>query len=341
MGNRMTADCTPIPGNACTADGCAPCARKEDDTSANCQPLYRESSTITVESQSLCREWSVVSVEGTWKEGEKAFMDGRHQVRMGGEEAFTTKARLLPPPRAPISSRISACPERALETESEALGGKPKSPKVCFGECAGREASVESDVDSLTDMGASKVASQFQRIYAIIHTEAVADVPAADSEAPPPMLPLSSALEIPNGVDLAEGVELLSPELVQGLVKDGTCVLIDVRSQDRVAGLIEGSVHVPCLQFAVKMPELIKRYEKTRLVVLFCQFCKHRAPFCANLFRKETSNAGNTMQRVAVMEGGFREWQQLGLPVRNEGNRSVQISADKYALLQAGLVNAM
>lgn len=77
------------------------------------------------------------------------------------------------------------------------------------------------------------------------------------------------------GVPLDDGVELLSPELIQGLVRDGTCLLIDVRSADRAAGTIEGSVHVPAISmkdpFVSKLPGLVQQYSNVRLIVFLCQ----------------------------------------------------------------------
>jgi len=152
----------------------------------------------------------------------------------------------------------------------------------------------------------------------------------------------ATSIEEMPGVPLDDGVEHLNPELIQGLVRDGTCLLIDVRSADRAAGTIDGSVHVPAISmsdpFAAKLPSLVEQYKNTRLVVFFCQFCKHRAPFCANIFRKVTNQAGNTMQRVAVMEGGFRAWQKLGLPVQNEGRAAEQRFADAVARQQGMLI---
>lgn len=148
--------------------------------------------------------------------------------------------------------------------------------------------------------------------------------------------------EMPEGLPLAKGIEILSPALVHGLVRDGQCLLIDVRGSDRAAGVISGSIHIPAMNvqqpFPARVSELVQQYRDTRLIVFLCQFCKHRAPFCANMFRDATDKAGNPMQRVAIMEGGFRGWQKLGLPVQNVGGASQLAAADAFARKQGGLI---
>lgn len=51
-----------------------------------------------------------------------------------------------------------------------------------------------------------------------------------------------------------------------------------------------------------------------------------------------TNDNGNKMQRIAVMEGGFRAWQKAGLPVKNEGSGSEQRFADAFAGHQGMLI---
>lgn len=161
--------------------------------------------------------------------------------------------------------------------------------------------------------------------------------------------PLPSVTQLstkgPDGVPLLDGVETLSPELIHELLKTRTCRLIDMRGSDRAAGIIDGAEHVPAISshdgFPARLPELIKRWKHDRLLVFFCQFCKHRAPFCANLFREQTNAAGNTMQRVAVMDGGFRAWQRAGLPVRNEAAGSEQARMDALAFREGLLMTTV
>lgn len=146
--------------------------------------------------------------------------------------------------------------------------------------------------------------------------------------------------DIPDGVPLASGVETLTPELVQDLLNKGQCILVDVRGADRAAGVIKGALHVPAISmnspFAARLPQLLEDWKDKRLIIFFCQFCKHRAPYCANLFRKQ---AESTLQRVAIMEGGFRGWQAKGLPVQPGGGTVSEIAtADAWALHQGSLI---
>lgn len=151
-----------------------------------------------------------------------------------------------------------------------------------------------------------------------------------------------AAASLSDEVALVQGVETLSPQLVNQLLKSRTCRLIDLRGADRAAGLIRGAESMPafCTQapFPARLPELVNRCEQDRLIVFFCQFCKHRAPCCANLFRQQTDSAGNTMQRVAIMDGGFRAWQKAGLPVHGECKPSEQATADAFALSEGMMV---
>jgi len=142
-----------------------------------------------------------------------------------------------------------------------------------------------------------------------------------------------------EGVPLKNGVESLSPELVLDLVKTGKCILVDVRGADRACGLIEGARHIPAISmnspFVARLPGLVQDWSRDRLIVFFCQFCKHRAPYCANLYREET----DSMQRVAVIEGGFRAWQTNGLPVKDGGGTTAErAAADALALRQGQLI---
>lgn len=145
----------------------------------------------------------------------------------------------------------------------------------------------------------------------------------------------------PEGVPLDDGIELLSPELIQDLLKNRQCILVDVRGADRASGLIEGALYVPAIDmrapFAARVPELVQHWTNERLIVFFCQFCKHRAPHCANLYRAQC----NSMQRVALMEGGFRAWQSKGLPVQAGGGTAAErAAADSWALHQGALIRS-
>lgn len=135
---------------------------------------------------------------------------------------------------------------------------------------------------------------------------------------------------LPNTVPTIEGVEHLAPERVQELLQSGECVLVDVRGDDRASGLIEGTVHVAAstadkVPWKAKVPELVQRFARNRLIVFTCQYSAHRAPQCANWYREKAP----AHQRVAILEGGFRNWEAKGLPVVSPG-------ADAAGLLTAG-----
>lgn len=119
---------------------------------------------------------------------------------------------------------------------------------------------------------------------------------------------------VPNRVPTAAGVEHLDPLTVYNLLRESRCILVDLRSDDRAAGLIDGSVHVPAIgagSFLSRLPELTHDWSQQELVVLTCQYSAHRAPQCANWYRQHAAPS----QRVAILSGGFRGWEATGLPV--------------------------
>merc|ERR1719491_974850 len=139
---------------------------------------------------------------------------------------------------------------------------------------------------------------------------------------------------LPHTVPLAAGVDRLDPVIVQQLVRSGQCILVDVRGEDRSAGTIEGSVHVPAIDavpFASKIPDLVRQWANQPLVIFHCQYSAHRAPQCANWYREQAPEH----QRVAILDGGFRGWESLGLPVQ-QGKQGLgcQQNSNMYAVHQ-------
>jgi rhodanese-related sulfurtransferase len=120
--------------------------------------------------------------------------------------------------------------------------------------------------------------------------------------------------EVPNTVPLAAGVERLDPTVVQDLLRNNRCVLVDVRGDDRASGTIQGSVHIKAVDtvpFESKIPGMVQSFSSQPLVIFHCQYSAHRAPSCANWYREHAA----PNQRVAIMDGGFRGWESTGLPV--------------------------
>jgi len=137
----------------------------------------------------------------------------------------------------------------------------------------------------------------------------------------------------PNRVPTVENVDHLEPETVNRLLNRGNCVLVDVRGQDRAAGVIEGSVHVPAIHesrvtFASRVPELVKQWHDKEVVIFMCQYSAHRAPQCANWYRAKAS----PKQKVAILSGGFRGWESWGLPVKGLADDDAALEYDQLAL---------
>lgn len=138
--------------------------------------------------------------------------------------------------------------------------------------------------------------------------------------------------EICNKVPLVAGVERVEPEAVHQMLQTNACVLVDLRGDDRAIGLIPGSTHVQAIDsipFMQKIPGMMQSFKNHSLVVFTCQYSAHRAPQCANWYRE----AADPRQRVAIMSGGFRAWEGIGLPVESSGSGD-KYAADAYALLQ-------
>mmetsp|Transcript_9295 Transcript_9295/g.16756 ORF Transcript_9295/g.16756 Transcript_9295/m.16756 type:complete len:645 (+) Transcript_9295:118-2052(+) len=135
----------------------------------------------------------------------------------------------------------------------------------------------------------------------------------------------------PNRVPTVDGVEHLEPKVVHNLLKSKSCLLIDLRSEDRSAGLIDGSINVPAIAkvpFYSRIDELVREWADQRLVVFTCQYSAHRAPQCANWYRAKAAPS----QGVAILSGGFRGWEAEGLPVSSAAVGSAAQAADKLAL---------
>jgi len=139
----------------------------------------------------------------------------------------------------------------------------------------------------------------------------------------------------PNRVPTIPGVDHLDPPAVHDLMRRGKCVVVDLRGEDRAAGLIEGAVHVPAIDkvpFLTRVPELVNRWSSEELVIFTCQYSAHRAPQCANWYREQASHS----QQVAILSGGFRQWEAMGLPVKQVTCSVADAQAADEKALQLG-----
>mmetsp|Transcript_8399 Transcript_8399/g.19771 ORF Transcript_8399/g.19771 Transcript_8399/m.19771 type:complete len:619 (-) Transcript_8399:30-1886(-) len=136
----------------------------------------------------------------------------------------------------------------------------------------------------------------------------------------------------PNRVPTVDGVEHLEPKVVHNLLKSKSCLLVDLRSEDRSAGLIDGAVNVPAIApvapFYSRIDELVREWADQRLVVFTCQYSAHRAPQCANWYRAKAAPS----QGVAILSGGFRGWEAEGLPVSSAAVGNAAQAADRLAI---------
>ncbi|CAK0887246.1 unnamed protein product, partial [Prorocentrum cordatum] len=67
----------------------------------------------------------------------------------------------------------------------------------------------------------------------------------------------------PHRVATIPNVEHLTPDAVRSLLSEEKCLLVDLRGEDRIAGLIEGALHVPAAGvggFLGRCPELVEQW---------------------------------------------------------------------------------
>ena len=88
-------------------------------------------------------------------------------------------------------------------------------------------------------------------------------------------------------------------------------VVVDLRGQDRATGSIEGTINVPAIEVLGKLKDFAGAWQEKPIVAFFCQYSAHRAPTVANYYR----NAAPPQQKVLVMDGGFRGWEAMELPI--------------------------
>jgi len=139
----------------------------------------------------------------------------------------------------------------------------------------------------------------------------------------------------PNRVPTIAGIDHVDPTTVQRLMQENKCILIDLRGEDRAAGLIDGSMHVPAIDtvpFLTRVPELVRRWADEKFIIFTCQYSAHRAPQCANWYRQKA----NPAQAVGILSGGFRGWESVGLPVKALASGSEARAADQKALQLGG-----
>ena len=109
-------------------------------------------------------------------------------------------------------------------------------------------------------------------------------------------------------------IDQLDPADVYIKLKEGSCVLVDVRGEDCALASIDGSLHIPACgkdNFFSRINTLVEEWAGKAVVVFMCEYSVHRAPHCANWYRAKA----DADQQVAILTGGFRGWVACGLPV--------------------------
>jgi len=125
---------------------------------------------------------------------------------------------------------------------------------------------------------------------------------------------------IPGGVEpsvpIAELVVLdityIPPEALRSHLEAGTrtVVVVDLRTFDYPGGHIRGSLQVPSAGVVVRTDEVIALLAEYSTVIFHCMLSMHRAPQCAQIYKKRLLALGR-QQCVAILEGGYSRWRML------------------------------
>lgn len=113
--------------------------------------------------------------------------------------------------------------------------------------------------------------------------------------------------------DAGSRIEMVTPEQLAAELASGDVLVVDVRdSEERQAGYIPGSIHVPrvSLEFAADptSPAADGRLRPDRRVVVHCGL-----GFGSALATDRLREMG--YEAVANLQGGYKAWVNAGLPV--------------------------
>merc|ERR1712137_1059607 len=87
-------------------------------------------------------------------------------------------------------------------------------------------------------------------------------------------------------------------------------VVVDLRTFDYPGGHIRGSLQVPAAGVVVRTDEVIALLAEYSTVIFHCMLSMHRAPQCAQIYKKRLMELGR-QQSVAILEGGYSRWRML------------------------------
>lgn len=109
---------------------------------------------------------------------------------------------------------------------------------------------------------------------------------------------------------VASSVERLTPAEVTEVCRGGGITVVDVRPEARfVGGHVAGAVHLPCSAGTGAADDLLRTLGGNSKVVLYGEGTDDALEVAESLARR----ASPKLDKVAVLAGGFRAWDQAGL----------------------------
>jgi len=125
---------------------------------------------------------------------------------------------------------------------------------------------------------------------------------------------------IPGGADpsvpaaelAALGITYMPPEALRTRMAAGALniVVVDLRTFDYPGGHIRSSLQVPATGVVLRTDEVISLLAEYDIVIFHCMLSMHRAPQCAQIYKKRLMALGR-QQQVAILEGGYSKWRAL------------------------------
>jgi Cdc25 family phosphatase len=113
-------------------------------------------------------------------------------------------------------------------------------------------------------------------------------------------------------------VDYISPGAVHDLLKDSSAriLIIDVRDEDFAGGHVESggrTLNVPSEGWddPAVLSEVKARCAGVQLCVFHCMMSSQRGPFCARAFHEMLSEEERNLQKVSVLQGGFKYWREF------------------------------
>lgn len=95
----------------------------------------------------------------------------------------------------------------------------------------------------------------------------------------------------------------ISQNLLKNKIENNSNILIiDVRDDDYIGGHIKNSIHIPSIDFDVRIKEILWLIDTADEIILHCQESIIRSPRCAKLLSLITN------KKLFILEGGFDKW---------------------------------